>query len=199
MKFTIYSAALLAILFTSSSELSAQSIENGSQVKKNNTQKGIRLSTGIETYGPLNKNTRSLYEGGYGFYVQTELPVFHSDKFFLTGTYGYSVMNTKEDATGKSLRPDMKRFTSKGGMKYFPLNNFYVQAEVGTSMLLNKSSFDNAKSMAFTFAPRVGYQLPLGGHSGLDMSAKYDLTGTHYAGGKSLNMLALNLGYTYRF
>lgn len=200
MKFTFKTAALLSILFAGSLELGAQTLENNSELKeKKRIRKGIRVSGGIEGFTTVGENTRSLYEGGYGISIQTEIPLFHNDKFFLTSNNSFGVMYAKEDAAGKTIIGDVKRFSYKVGLRYFPVSNFYLQGEMGSSMLVNKSKFDNPKSYAFTFAPRVGYLLNFGGPGSLDINVRYEQTGAHYSSGKSTKYLGFNIGYAYRF
>jgi hypothetical protein len=193
MNFLLKTTALSAFLFTGSLTLNAQTNEKTPEARK-----GIRISAGIDVLSPVGKNTKSLYDGGYGFSIQTEMPLLN-DKLFLTANNTFTTLYAKEDAADKPIIGDMKRLSFRAGLRYFPVSNFYLQGEAGSSMLTNKSDFTGGKTYAFTFSPRAGYLLDLGGPSSLDLSARYEQTGAHYSSGKSVSSLGFRAAYAYRF
>ncbi len=188
------SKAILSLLFLGllSTRINAQTSAPASGSKP-----GIRLGAGLGILTPFGK-TYDRYDGGYGVNVQADFPLV-SDKLYLTAASGYETLYAVEDERDVPIVPDVKRIPVKAGLKFFPVNNLYVQADAGVSVLTNKGPFNDGKFASFMYSPKIGYWLQLGGRSNLDISARYEQTTRTFSSGSSLNYLGFNLLYAYRF
>jgi hypothetical protein len=137
---------------------------------------GIVLSVGVDAGIPTG-NLNNSYNWNIGGSVQADIPVI-PHQLFVTVNAGYNSIQGKNniggvtglDATNIQLLP------VKAGLKFFPINHFYIQGEAGAAFLLNKSDLNDDKSAAFVYAPQVGVQFPLGGKSYIDAGVRYEAT-----------------------
>lgn len=166
-----------------------------SQITDRGPKPGIRLGIGGELYAPVGKFYKK-YDGGYGGYIQADIPVI-SNNLYLTVNTGIRGIYAKENSEGKPLTPDMTTIPVKVGLKYFPYNRFYVQGEVGTSILLNKSDFNDGKRFSLLFAPQVGYLVKLGEKHNLDLGIRYERAGKAFAGATPTSFIGIRAGYAF--
>lgn len=156
-----------------------------------------RLSIGANLISPLGKFGNK-YDGGYGAYLQADVPVL-SDKLYATVNTGINRVYAQENAEGNPITPDATLVPVKAGLKYFPVGGLYVQGEAGATFLTNKGDFTNAKTVSFTYAPQVGYLIPVGQKNKLDASIRYEgIMGNQsvpFAG----NFIGIKLGYAFSF
>jgi hypothetical protein len=135
------------------------------------TSNGVVLSIGVDAGIPTG-NLSNAYNWNLGGSVQADIPV--AQKLFVTVNAGY------DNFFGKTIdgdkQPHIELLPVKAGLKYFLVDNFYVQGEAGASFLLNKSDLGDNKSAAFVYAPQIGYKFPLGGKSYLDAGVRYEAT-----------------------
>lgn len=159
------------------------------------SETGFRIGVGFGLIYPLG-NSKDRYDGGYSFLVQAEFPLA-SKYLYLTAASGYENIFGKEDELDNPVFPDIKRIPAKVGVKFFPIKNLYLHGEAGASFLTNKPDFRNGNSVAFIFAPQIGYQIPLGDKNSLDLGVRYESTGKHYSGGNSTNYFGFKLLYAF--
>jgi hypothetical protein len=160
------------------------------QVKKSADDKVVRLSVGIETGLPVGKfNTGTKWNLGGS--VQADFSVVKR-VLFITANAGYNNFFTE-----KSTKGDLQLIPVKAGLKYFPVNNLYIQGEAGVSFLANKSKIDADKSASFVYAPQVGYLIPLGRGNYLDAGIRFESNSKFYEKGNQANFLGLRIAYAF--
>ena len=87
----------------------------------------------------------------------------------------------------------------KAGLKYFAVDNFYVQGEAGAAFVLNKTKIGADNSAAFIYAPQIGYQFALGGSSFLDAGVRYEASTklNSNVNDSKVNFVALRVAYGF--
>jgi hypothetical protein len=139
------------------------------------TSGGIRYSIGVDAGIPVGdlKHTHSWNLGGS---VQADIPV--ANQLFVTVNAGYNNIFGKKDIDGSGVDgTDIKLLPVKAGLKFFPVQNFYVQGEAGAAFLLNSNDTYNDKSVAFVYAPQVGVQFPISANGNfIDAGIRYEAT-----------------------
>jgi hypothetical protein len=176
------------------------------QTKSTTTPTGPRLSIGADAGIPTGGLSDG-YNWNLGGSAQVELPI--ANQLFLTVNAGYNNIFGKKNVTiatvtgttTTTIKGDVQNIQLlpvKAGLKFFPVNNFYVQAEGGAGFLLNKKDLGYTKSTAFIYAPQVGVLLPLTASTNLDLGVRYEGS-TKYtsADGSTLNFVALRVAYSF--
>jgi hypothetical protein len=167
---------------------------------------GPRLSIGVDAGIPTGGLSDG-YNWNLGGSAQFELPV--ANNLFFTVNAGYNNIFGKKDATVNITTPagnttvtgdvtDIHLLPVKAGLKFFAVNNFYIQGEAGAGFLLNKKDLGYTKSTAFIYAPQVGVLLPLNAKSNLDLGVRYEGS-TKYsdADGSTINFVGLHVAYAF--
>jgi len=85
----------------------------------------------------------------------------------------------------------------KVGLKYFLIRGFYIQAEAGESLLLNKSAIYAINNYAFTYGPQMGIVFKLHHHNYIDGGVRYERSQSLYGDGKYNNMFAVRVAYSF--
>ena len=158
------------------------------------TTSGIRYSIGVDAGIPIGdfNNTHSFNLGGS---LQTDIPV--TSQLFVTVNVGYnnffgkSVGNSSINYTNINLLP------VKAGLKFFPVQNFYVQGEAGASFLLNKNTLGATNSVAFVYAPQVGVLFPVSTKSFIDAGLRFESNSAFVNNGSNLNFIGVRLAYGF--
>ncbi|UOE48842.1 hypothetical protein MTO98_31060 [Mucilaginibacter sp. SMC90] len=164
---------------------------NKALAQNTKTNSGIRLSVGPESGIPVG-NMHDRYNWNLGGSVQVDVPI-SGNPIYLTGLAGFNNFFSKNELTNV---PDLQIIPVKAGLKYFPLNNFYIQGQAGASFLLDKAKNGYDNSTAFSYAPQVGYQFPVGS-SYIDASVKWEGNTKFKTGGTSNNFIGLRLAYGF--
>jgi len=136
---------------------------------------GIRYSVGVDAGLPTG-NLSDTYSWNLGGSLQADIPV--ASQLFVTVNAGYNNFFGK-DVTVAGVTASVQNIQLlpvKAGLKFFPVNNFYIQGEAGASFLLNKADVAANNSAVFTYAPQVGYQFALAGSSYLDAGVRFENT-----------------------
>lgn len=138
------------------------------------TNSGIRYSIGVDAGIPTG-NLHDTHSWNLGGSVQADIPV--ANQLFVTVNAGYNNIFGKTDVGTTNLDfTDIKLLPVKAGLKFFPVENFYIQGEAGAAFLLNKSETLNNKSTAFVYAPQIGVQFPVSASSFIDAGIRYEAT-----------------------
>lgn len=165
MKMTMTKTAMIATMFVASLTAKAQN-EPASGKKES-----LRLSIGAESgigIGSI-KNTHRWSVGGS---VQAELPL--SEKFTANVNAGYLNIFKRDGISSQfNALPDIQLLPVTAGIKFFPIQNLYVQANAGAAFALNKSDLGYNNSTAFLYVPQIGYQFGLGHNSFIDAGIRY--------------------------
>lgn len=169
MKSTLKITALVLALagFT----LSAKAQTNPTSTKT--TASGIRYSIGVDAGIPTGKLADN-YNWNLGGSLQADIPV--ASQLFVTVNAGYNNIFGKDVTVGAVTvkATDIQLLPVKAGLKYFPVQNFYIQGEAGAAFVLNKTKIGADNSTAFIYAPQIGYQFALGGSNYIDAGVRYE-------------------------
>lgn len=133
-----------------------------------------------------------------GSSIQADIPV--ATGLFVSGNAGYLNFYGKNNyyASGSSA-PDINLLPVKAGLKFFPLKQFYVQADAGAAFVLNKDEVGYRRTAAFIYSPEIGVQLPLCGKSFIEASALYEAS-TKFTDGvdnSKVNFFGIRLAYAF--
>jgi hypothetical protein len=163
------------------------------------TTGGIRYSIGVDAGIPVG-NFKDNYKWNLGGSVQADIPVY-KNQLFVTVNAGYNNIFGKKDIGGVANldAPDFHLIPVKAGLKFFPIENFYIQGEAGAAFLLNKSDVGANKSTAFVYAPQIGVQFPVSKSSFIDAGVRYEAT-TKYTTGidqSKVNFIGIRVAYGF--
>jgi hypothetical protein len=166
------------------------------------TKDGIRYSIGVDAGLPLG-NFKDNNRWNLGGSAQADIPVI-SKQLFVTVNAGYNNVFGKKDVlsiNGSSLdAPNFNLIPVKAGLKFFPVQNFYIQGEAGAAFLLNKNDVGANKSTAFVYAPQVGVQFPISANGNfIDAGVRYEAT-TKFATGvdeSKVSFLGIRVAYGF--
>ncbi|RBQ06732.1 hypothetical protein [Pedobacter miscanthi] len=153
---------------------------------------GIRYSAGVEGGLPIS-NLSDNYTWSLGGSIQADIPLLKQDLYL---TFNAGFYNLFTDSKTSGVVEDIQLIPVKAGLKYFPVVNFYIQGEAGVSFLLNDSPIAD-KSASFTWAPQVGYLIPVGAKSYIDAGFRYEGNSKFYEAGKSNGFLGLRVAYAF--
>jgi hypothetical protein len=170
MKSTLKISAL--VLAFAAFSLGAKAQTATTAAKSSTTSNGVILSVGVDAGIPTGNLSKS-YNWNLGGSVQADIPVVPN--LFVTVNAGYNNIFGKNNIDGTGIdATNIKLLPVKAGLKFFPVNHFYIQGEAGAAFLLNKSDLNDDKSAAFIYAPQIGYQFPLGGKNYLDAGVRWE-------------------------
>ncbi|MDB4902543.1 MAG: hypothetical protein JWQ63_1824 [Mucilaginibacter sp.] len=195
MKSTLKISAL--VLAFAGFALGAKAQTTSTTTSKSTTSNGVILSVGVDAGIPTG-NLNNGYNWNIGGSVQADIPVVN--QLFVTVNAGYNSIQGKSNAFGTGLTAtNIQLLPVKAGLKFFPVNNFYVQGEAGAAFALNKSSVGFNNAAAFIYAPQIGYQFPLGGKSFLDAGVRYEGSSKFTSGNDNsqVNFVALRVAYAF--
>jgi len=182
MKTSIKLSAILLAIFGLSSAAQAQT----APVKYS---EGIIYSLGVES-GVSAGNFKNDHKWTFGGSFQADVPL--SENLYVNANAGYT------NFYGKNSKADIHMIPVMAGIKYFPVSLFYVQADAGAGILLNKADLGYQQTTAFLYAPQVGVQFPVGGgNSMIDLGIRYQGT-TKYTSNvadSKINYFGIRLAY----
>jgi hypothetical protein len=194
MKNTVKITAL--VLALAGSTLGAKAQTNPTSTKT--TATGIRYSIGVDAGIPTGKLSDS-YNWNLGGSIQAEAPI--AKQLFVTLNAGYNNIFGKDVTVGATTvkATDIQLLPVKAGLKYFAVSNFYVQGEAGAAFVLNKTKIGADNSVAFIYAPQIGYQFPLSGSSFLDAGVRYEASTklNSNVNDSKVNFVALRVAYGF--
>ncbi|MEO6521828.1 MAG: hypothetical protein ABIN91_09120 [Mucilaginibacter sp.] len=158
------------------------------------TDSGIKLSIGVDAGVPVG-NYNDFYNWNLGGSVQADIPV--AKQVFVTVNAGYNNIFGKDIANTSAHYTNIQLIPVKAGLKYFPIENFYVQGEAGAAFVANKSDLGVSKTALFAYAPQVGVQFPVSGKSFIDAGVRFEGNSPLVTNGKNLNFIGLRLAYGF--
>jgi len=159
------------------------------------TPGGIIYSVGIESslsVGSFNKD----HKGSLGASIQADIPI--AKQWYVNVNTGYDNFYGRNQF-GEVSAAGIRMIPAMAGIKYFPVSNFYVQADAGAAFLVNKSDVGYDKSAAFLYAPEVGVRLPVSNKSFIDAGVRYE-EATRFDSsvvGSKINVIGLRLSYAF--
>jgi len=195
MKTTFKISAL--ILAFAGLTVGAKAQTASTSAKTSTSSNGVILSIGVDA-GLPSGNLSNGYNWNLGGSVQADIPVVN--QLFVTVNAGYNNLYGKDNAYGTGLKAtNIQLLPVKAGLKFFPVNNFYIQGEAGAAFSLNKSDLGFDNSAAFVYAPQVGVQFPLGGKSYIDAGVRYEATTKFNStiDNSKINFFGLRVAYAF--
>ncbi|MFD0795103.1 outer membrane beta-barrel protein [Mucilaginibacter litoreus] len=164
------------------------------QTATTTTKSGVRYSIGVETGIPVG-NFNDVSKWNLGGSVQADIPV--ANQVFVTVNAGYN--NFFGETVGNIEYNNVQLLPVKAGVKYFPVQNFYIQGEAGAAFLLNKADTFNDKSAAFLWAPQIGVQFPVSASGNfIDAGIRYESTSNYISNIDSkVQFVGLRLAYGF--
>ncbi|MGN8055050.1 outer membrane beta-barrel protein [Pedobacter sp. 22163] len=181
----------LAISSFATFAASAQEIEKIEIKTVSPTRFSVGVDAGLAS-GRLNTN----YNWSLGGSIQADIPL-SSNSLFATLNAGYTTV-----FADKNLSPapeDINLIPVKAGLKYFLINDIYVQGEAGVSFILNKKDVGYSNSASFLYAPQVGILIPVGEKNRIDAGVRYESNTRFTQSGSSGNIFALRVAYAFGF
>jgi hypothetical protein len=163
------------------------------------TKSGIRYSIGVDAGIPVG-DLKDSHKWNLGGSAQADIPV--ASQLFVTVNAGYNNIFGKKDVAGVSGAdvPNIQLLPVKAGLKFFPIQNFYVQGEAGAAFLLNKNETGNDKSTAFVYAPQIGVQFPVSANGNfIDAGIRYEATTKYTSGADDSKVSFLGVRVAYGF
>jgi hypothetical protein len=158
---------------------------------------GVIFSAGVES-GISSGNFNNAYRWNVGGSLQADIPV--ANKFYATVNAGYLNFNGKNNVEGTAFSaPNIRLLPVMAGLKYFPINNFYIQGDAGAGFALNKSDVGFTKTAAFLYAPQVGVQFSVGGQNYIDAGIRYEATTKFISNvdDSKINFFELRVAYAF--
>jgi hypothetical protein len=177
--------------------LGAKAQTTSAATTKSTSSNGVILSIGVDAGIPTG-NLSNGYNWNIGGSVQADIPV--AQQLFFTVNAGYNSIQGKNNAYGTGLTAtNIQLLPVKAGLKFFPVNNFYIQGEAGAAFALNKSDLGFNNSAAFIYAPQVGVQFPIGGKSFIDAGVRYEGSTKFNSSNDNsqVNFVALRVAYAF--
>lgn len=158
-----------------------------------------RLSFGIDGVMPSGGFSNQ-YKAGVGASLQYDLPV--TDKFYFTVNAGYLNLFPSNSSTNPNYILNVKSSSMsiapvKVGIKYFLIRTFYVQGEVGESLLLNKNAVYGLNSNALTYDGQMGILFRQTKRSYLDVGIRYQLLQSYLGDGNYGVMWGARVAYAF--
>jgi hypothetical protein len=158
---------------------------------------GVGLE-GISTTGGFSKS----YNSALGGSLRADIPV--TGKWYATVSVGFNNFFTATDVAANDPRailnvttPSLQTIPLKVGLKYMLIGTFYLQGEVGETLLANKAKVYAISSSAFTYAPQLGMIFPLKKHTYIDAGVRYEFVSSFYNDDVKNNFWAAHVAYTF--
>ncbi|RWY53935.1 hypothetical protein [Mucilaginibacter gilvus] len=138
---------------------------------KAQTTEGESYSSKALTIGPeFNATVKSIYKYGYGAAAKVEWPITSEAEVTLSAAYNRYFYKNSDGYS--SAWPPAVFIPVKLGSRFFFVDKVYGDLDLGASIGTN---YD--KQAAFIYEFGVGYILPAGKHSGLDVGIRYERWG----------------------
>jgi hypothetical protein len=178
---------VITTLFSFTSLLSTAQSTN----KAEDYGSGIRLSIGADAGIPVG-SLNSGYDWNLGGSVQGDFPII-KNQFYATINSGYNNFFSGNNSNGN----DLHLIPVKAGLKYFPVNRFYIEGEAGVAFLTNKNNVGANKSAAFVYAPQAGVLLNIGGKNYIDAGIRFESNQKFDDYGRTSNFFAIRIAYAF--
>jgi hypothetical protein len=158
-----------------------------------------RLSVGIDG-AVTSGGFKDEYKFGIGASLQYDLPL--SEKFYFTANAGYLNLFANNSSSNPNYIVNVKSSSMdvapvKVGIKYFLIRTFYIQGEVGESLLLNKNSVYALNSTALTYDGQMGILFRHTKRSYIEAGIKYQLLQSYFGDGNYGIMWGARVAYAF--
>lgn len=189
-KTTILSLAIAGLSYSAK----AQTVTTTTTTAR--TSNAVRLSIGPDAGIPVG-SLSDTYNWNLGGSIQADIPV--ATGLFVTANAGFNNFFGKTYNAGliSVKAPDINLIPVKVGLKYFPVENFYLQGEAGASFIANKNKTGATESTAFTYAPQIGVLFPVGNKNYIDAGIRFESNTKFYTNGSSNNFFGIRVAYAF--
>ena len=160
----------------------------------------IRYSVGVDGAFP-NGTFGTEYKYGLGASLQVDFPL--TERIYITGNAGFDNFFAAAASTSNPMtiinvpQVNMKYTPIKIGFKYLLIRSFYVQAEGGETLLLNKSAVYGLNSTGLDYAGSMGIIFRLKQKTYIDGSFMYEAVQSFYGDGGYNNYFAFRIAYAF--
>ena len=161
------------------------------------TNKAIRLSIGPDAGFPVG-SLSDTHNWNLGGSIQADFPI--ATGLDVTANAGFNNFFGKDYTFGplSGKYQNINLIPVKVGLKYFPVENFYVQGEAGASFIANKNSVGATESTAFTYAPQIGVLFPVGNKNYIDAGVRFESNTKFYTNGNNNNnFFGIRVAYAF--
>jgi len=159
-----------------------------------------RVSVGLDG-GVPNGTFNDSYAYNIGASAQIDVPI--TEKLYFTGNIGFNLFspNTNIGENPQAIQgvkvANMEILPAKVGLKYFLIRTFYLQAEGGESLLLNKSAVYGLNSTGLTYAGQMGILFKMPNRRYIDVGFRYEGVQSFYGDGHYNNFIAARVAYAF--
>ncbi|BFG71193.1 hypothetical protein KACHI17_20740 [Sediminibacterium sp. KACHI17] len=178
--FTIFSVFAMTVIVTNTN----------AQTKKETKENKSRISFGVDAGIPSGGFGRTA-KWNLGGSVQADLNIA-KNVLYLTANAGFNYTYAERGTKG-----DISMIPVKAGLKFMPVNFFYIQAEAGTSFVTNAKDIDADRSVLFTYAPQTGFLIPLGKGNFIDAGIRYESNSRLYKSSSRPDFWGLRIAYAF--
>ena len=161
----------------------------------------LRVAIGIDGGYPAG-DIQGRYNAMLGASLRVDYPI--TKKSYITGGIGYNNFFLGADAVTSQQAilnvpvQMLRTMPIKIGYKYFLFSRFYVQGEVGETILLNKADVYAINSSTFTYSPQFGLIFKLKKPNNyIDTGIRYEGVSSFYNDKDKYNFWALHLSYAF--
>ena len=190
--FTKKGFVALAVFSVFATAARAQSTDTKADVKETD-RPAILLSIGPDANLPIG-NFKDFYNWSVGGSVQGDYAIL-GRTLYVSVNAGYDNFFTGAEKLGNSN--DLNLVPVLAGLKYFAIDNFYVEALAGVSFITDKSGEGAEKSAVFAYSPQIGYLFHLGGRNYIDAGVKFQSDFTYIAGQQNNNFFGVRIAYGF--
>jgi len=191
MKVTLYPLLCFLLVLVFASKVSAQVPPDTA-----------RLSFGVDA-GLPSGDISSRYVAMLGFSVRFDFPI--SRHSYITGEGAYNTFylgdgsTTTQQAILNDPLPLLQTAPFKLGYKYFLFGKFYVQGQVGTTLLVNKAALYATNGSPFTWSPGMGMVFVSKKHksSFIDSGIRYEAVNSFYNDHDKYSYWAFHFSYGF--
>jgi Outer membrane protein beta-barrel domain len=188
---TLFKMTLVAIALSTIAAVNAQAQTTDNSTKA--TATGVILSVGPEAGIPVG-SLSDRYAWNFGGSVQADFPIW-TNQLYLTTSAGLNSLFVKDNYTVN--QNNLLLLPVKAGLRYYPVDRFYIQGEAGASFLFNKNESGYDKTTSFAYSPSVGYQFALAKGQYLDAGVKFEGNTKFTTNGSANNFIGLRLAYSF--
>jgi hypothetical protein len=158
-----------------------------------------RISFGIDG-ATINSGFSEKFKAAVGVSAQYDLPL--TEKFYFTANLGYLdyFANNGSENTEHILNVNsssMSVVPLKVGIKYYLIRTFYIQAEGGGDLLLNRSSVYAINSTGLNYDGQIGILFKKKNKNYIDVGIRYQLQQSFYGDGEYGAMIAARVAYAF--
>jgi len=159
-----------------------------------------RFGVGVDLASPSG-GFGEQYKTGVGVSAQYDMPL--NEKFYFTANLGYLDLFANNGSSNNehilnSTSASMSIVPLKVGIKYYLIRTFYIQGEVGESLLLNRSAVYGVDNTALTYDGQMGILFKRKDRkSFFDVGIRYQFIQSYFGDANYGTMFAARVAYSF--